>query len=98
MLDSLHYDDFTPHLNSKFQLRAGNQSWEIELVEVTDKSPSPKQEQFVLRFCAPLEAPPNQALFELEHAALGAGVMFLVPVTRDANGLHYEAVFNRPRE
>ncbi|MBI1765932.1 MAG: hypothetical protein HYR56_31390 [Acidobacteria bacterium] len=97
MLDSLHYDDFVPHLKSKFQLRAGHQTWEAELVEVTDKSPSPKQEQFALQFRAPLDAPPVQTLFEIEHASLGTGGMFLVPVHRDAHALYYEAIFNRPR-
>lgn len=97
MLDSLHCEDFAAHLNSRFQMRAGNQTWEIELVEALDKSPSPSQEQFALQFRAPLDAPPFQALFELEHATLGKGGMFLVPVTRNAQGLYYEAIFNRPR-
>lgn len=97
MLDSLHYEDFAPHLNSRFQMRAGQQTWEIELVEVTDKSPSSRQEQFALQFCAPLEAPPYQSLFELEHASLGKGSVFLVPVSRTAQGLYYEAIFNRQR-
>ncbi len=97
MLDNLHCEDFIPPVNSKFQMRVGNQTWEVELVEVTDKSPSPKQEQFALQFRAPLDAPPFQALFELKHAALGTGAMFLVPVNRDAQGLYYEAIFNRPR-
>lgn len=97
MLDSLHYEDFASHLNSRFQMRAGEQTWEIELVEVNDKSPSPKQEQFALQFRAPLDAPPYQSLFELEHATLGKGGVFLVPVSRNAQGLYYEAIFNRPR-
>jgi hypothetical protein len=97
MLDSLHYEDFVPHLNSKFQMRAGEQSWEIELVEVADRSPSPKQEQFALQFRAPLDAPPFQSLFELEHVTLGKGGVFLVPVSRNDQGLYYEAIFNRPR-
>ncbi len=97
MLDSLHYEDFAPHVNSKFQMRAGQQTWEIELVEVADRSPSPKQEQFALQFCAPQDAPAFQSLFELEHATLGKGDVFLVPVNRTAQGLYYEAIFNRPR-
>ena len=97
MLDSLHYEDFAPHVQSKFQMRAGNQVWEAELIEVTDKSSSPRQEQFALQFRAPLEAPPCQTLFELEHASLGTGGMFLVPVRRDEHALYYEAIFNRPR-
>lgn len=98
-LDSLHYEDFAPHVNSAFQVLLGEPgSIEILLASVEDKSPSPKQEQFVLTFRAPLTAPNQQGLFHLQHAALGAGVLFLVPISRSADGLIYEAVFNRPRE
>lgn len=48
MLDSLHYENFAHHLNSKFQMRAGEEAQEIELIEVTDKAPSPKREPFAL--------------------------------------------------
>jgi hypothetical protein len=97
MLDSLHYEAYAPHLNSKFQLTARGQSWELELIAVEDKSPSPRQEQFVLLFRAPLDAPPYQSIFQLEHAVLGAGALFLVPIKRDQQGVCYEATFNRVR-
>jgi hypothetical protein len=97
MLDNLHCEDYALHVNSKFQLSAGEQSWEIELLKVEDKSPSPRQEQFVLHFRAPLDAPPYQSIFRLEHAELGAGELFLVPISRDQSGLYYEAAFNRMR-
>jgi hypothetical protein len=71
---------------------------EIELISVEDKSPSPRQEQFVLTFVAPPEAPTQQNLFNIEHERLGEGVIFLVPIAKDARGLIYEAVFNRHRE
>jgi len=97
MLDNLHHEDYAPHVNSKFQMVAGEQSWEIELIEAVDKSPSPSQEQYVLLFRAPLDAPPYQSIFQLEHAELGAGALFLVPIRRDQSGLYYEASFNRMR-
>jgi hypothetical protein len=97
MLDNLHYEDYAPHVSSKFQLSARGQSWEIELVAVEDKSPSPGQEQYVLLFRAPADAPPYQSVFPLEHAKLGAGALFLVPIRHDQSGLYYEATFNRMR-
>jgi hypothetical protein len=97
MLDSLHYEDYLPQRHSKFQLAAQGESWEIELIEVQEKSPTPRQEQFVLLFRAPLNAPPFQSIFTLEHAALGQGALFLVPIRRTEEGLFYEATFNRPR-
>ena len=99
MLDSLHYEDFAPHINTRFQMQLGEAGvLEIELLSVEDKSPSPRQEQFVLTFRAPQNAPPQQGLFQLQHTALGDGTLFLVPIGRDAQGLIYEAVFNRKRE
>ena len=97
-MDNLHYDDFLPHLNSHFLMTAGEATHELELTKVTENSPSPRQEQFVLLFRAPLTAPPNQGIYALNHEQLGSGSMFLVPVSRNAEGLFYEAVFNRPIE
>jgi hypothetical protein len=98
-LDGLHYEDFAPHVNSKFRAQLGNGStMELELINVEEKSPSPRQEQFVLTFRAPSDAPPEQQIFTLQHEALGSGIMFLVPIGRDAGRLIYEAVFNRPRQ
>ena len=98
-LDTLHYDDFAPHVNTKFRVRLDDSSsMEIELINVKENSPSPLQEQFVLTFLAPHEAPPRQNLFQVEHERLGSGVIFLVPIAKDDRGLIYEAVFNRKRQ
>ena len=35
-----------------------------------------------------------QAIYRLEHAALGAMDVFLVPIGRVADGIRYEAIFN----
>jgi hypothetical protein len=99
MLDTLHYEDFAPHLNTRFQMQLNeDRTLEIELISVEDKSPSPRQEQFLLTFRAPLEAPPEQWLYQLRHERLGSGRLFLVPIARDEKGLTYEAVFNRKRK
>jgi hypothetical protein len=71
---------------------------ELELMSVTENSPSPRQEQFVLLFRAPATTLPQQGIYQVSHAQLGSGGLFLVPVRRDAEGLYYEAVFNRPIE
>lgn len=97
-LDSLHYEDFLPHVNSKFTAQLNDASTiELELTQVEEKSPSPRQEQFILTFRAPFSVPPQQQMFNLDHEQLGSGIMFLVPVGKDANGIIFEAVFNRPK-
>lgn len=51
MLDTLHYEDFAPHAHTKFRVQISEQAaMEFELISVEDKSPSPRQEQFVLTF------------------------------------------------
>jgi hypothetical protein len=98
-MDSLHFEDYLPHVNSKFTARFKNgASIELELTQVEEKSPSPRQEQFVLTFRAPLDAPREQQIFDLHHEQLGGGSLFLVPIGKDANGLIYEVVFNRPKQ
>ena len=98
-MDNLHYADFLPHLNSSFHMESRDGAVHaLELMKVTENSPSPRQEQFVLLFRAPLTALPEQSLYQLSHAELGEGALFLVPVSRDDAGLYFEAVFNRPLE
>jgi hypothetical protein len=99
MLDTLHYEDFAPHAQTKFRVQISEQAaMEFELISVEDKSPSPRQEQFVLTFRAPREAPVSQQIYPMTHERLGSGAMFLAPVGRDETGVIYEAVFNRKRE
>lgn len=99
MLDSLHYEDYARCLNTKFKAQIDETStMEIELIGVKDKSPSPRHEQFVLTFLAPVNAPVSQQIFTVHHEQLGNGTIFLVPIAKDAGGVTYEAVFNRLRQ
>ena len=99
MLDTLHYADYAPHVNTKFRLHLSpTDTVEIELAKAEEITGHPQQERFVLSFLAPPVPPIGQGLHPLEHPQLGAGGIFLVPVGLDATGLHLEAVFNRRRE
>ena len=101
MLDSLHYEDYLPHIGSKFKAPiTENLTVEFELTSVVNKPPSSHQEQFILNFRLPKSAPIRhmQFMFTLQHEVLGEGVMFLVPIEQNADSVIYEAVFNRPIE
>lgn len=101
MLDSLHYEDYLPHIGSKFKAPITETlTVEFELTSVVNKPPSPHQEQFILNFRLPKSYPIRhmQFMFTLQHETLGEGVMFLVPIEQDADFVIYEAVFNRPIE
>jgi hypothetical protein len=87
---------YAEHLNSIFHQRADDgQTVDFELVKVQAKETSPKQEEFSLIFRGPLDLPIMQGMFRLEHEKLGTEDIFLVPISRDAEGVYYEAVFNR---
>lgn len=101
MLDTLHYEDFLPHIGSKFKAPITDElTVEFELTSVENKPPSPQQEQFILHFDLSKSFPIRhvQFMFTLQHQVLGEGVMFLVPVEQNADKVTYEAVFNRPIE
>jgi hypothetical protein len=51
-------------------------------------------ESFSLLFHGPAERPLAQRMYPCAHGALGSFDLFIVPVGRDQNGFHYEAVFN----
>ncbi|NOT62860.1 MAG: hypothetical protein HOP19_21840 [Acidobacteria bacterium] len=95
-LDSLHYADYLPHLHSSFSTQFDEHTaLELELIAVEEKPAAPRQERFVLVFRAPVGAPIEQRLYEMRHAQLGHGTLFLVPTGQDEQGIYYEVVFNR---
>jgi hypothetical protein len=96
MPDVLTMDLFEGQLNTKFRMHYGDsQSADLMLIDVNDVGSSERQQQFSLVFLAPLEAPILQASYRVDHDKLGNLDLFLVPIARDAEGVRYEAIFNR---
>lgn len=89
---------FAPHQNTTFRLSQQTDdapSLDLELIEVTDKTPQGFEgEQFSLIFKAPPDAPLYQQTYTLKHEAMGDIALFLVPVGQQDDGLLYEAFFN----
>lgn len=103
MLENLTSADFKQHLHTKFRIHyEPANSIEAEMVEVSERTSPPRQERFSLLFRGPRTPLLDHATYMLEHEALGAFDLFLVPVEMDEAGIYYEAVFNRihrqPRE
>ena len=71
---------------------------DLELVEIRDfgrrATANGELSNYGLTFLARAQAPLPQAIYRLEHAALGPMDVFLVPIGRDAEGVRYEAIFN----
>jgi len=90
-------EEFSKHLNTKFRI-AGEQPLELELTEVKGYLSKPNEESGMERFSAFFYGPGDrylrQRVYTLEHEAMGAFELFLVPIARDEKGFRYEAVFN----
>jgi len=96
MLGTLPKASFAENLNTRFRaVLQDSVVVEMELIEVIDAKSTSGQEQFSLLFRAPHEAPVAQGMYRLEHDRLHTGELFLVPVSRDKEGVCYQAVFNR---
>lgn len=48
---------------------------------------------FTVTFSGPLEPQLTQATYAFEHPDVGTIPLFIVPISRDAEGMRYEAVF-----
>jgi hypothetical protein len=99
MLNEVTLDTFTPHLNTAFRLfPQGAGPVEVKLVRaemMTVGKRTPNAYSFHLRFVGPKTPRLEQQTFEIEHPEIGRLNLFLVPVAEDAEGRHYEAIFNR---
>lgn len=95
-LEDLHRDHFAEYLHSDFQVMDDpSGSFDLKLVEVNDRTKSPRQEVFALHFHGPSRHFMQQGIHRLKHSQLGEIDLFLVPVGQDLEGFQYEAVFNR---
>lgn len=60
-------------------------------VHATKASGDPRP--FTVTFSGPLDPQLDQATYAVEHPELGRFPLFIVPVSRDADGMRYEAIF-----
>ena len=82
-------------MKTTFRLHHGR--WgllDLELIDVSGLTETPRQRTFSILFRGPLERPFSQGTYRIEHSDLGTVDLFLVPVGREGDGMRYEAVFN----
>ncbi|HWO02282.1 MAG TPA: hypothetical protein VNS63_23755 [Blastocatellia bacterium] len=97
MTEFFTLETFTPHVNTTFLMHYGDsQTAELNMTSATDVGSSSRQIQISLKFQAPVSAPVAQGIYRLDHDKMGVLDMFLVPIDKDAAGVYYEAIFNRP--
>lgn len=95
----LTHEAFTQHANTKFQIPVEEDTpVELELTDVSEIKLYPKQEEFSIVFRGPLDMFLGQGVRSFTHEQMGEFELFIVPIRQDAQGIYYEAVFNRLRE
>lgn len=96
---SLTHEEFSKHANTKFHVKLDQHPpVDLDLVEVSELKVYPQQEEFTIVLRGPLEAFLDQGMRVLKHDQMGEFELFIVPVSQNAEGFYYEAVFNRIRE
>jgi hypothetical protein len=89
-LEALTAADFAPLLHEMLTITADEQSFDAQLVEVTEIPREPGlRAPFSLVFQGGPDPPLPQRIYRVEHERLGAIDIFLVPIAVD----RYEAVF-----
>ena len=102
MTDTLSISDFAPLVGAAFTIRFPDGTLELTLGAVEPhgtRAPRPdvpglRTEPFSLVFLDPLSPVLPQRIWALEHSALGASEIFLVPLGPRDGRMRYEAVFN----
>ena len=96
MFETWTQERFEEAMNSRFEIDIPNVGRQIlELISVTRHPSGPAVVAFSALFRGPLEQPFSQGTYPICHDQMGQADLFLVPVGREADGMRYEAVFNR---
>lgn len=98
MATNLTEQEFMKHVGTTFQLDFNQQVVPLNLTEVKGYLPKENEnagmERFSVFFTGPAQTKLPQAIYRLQHEAMGEFDLFLVPIGGDDKGFRYEAVFN----
>jgi hypothetical protein len=95
MLDQVTKETFEPVRGGVFEPLHDGVTLTLELSAVlgTGLKGAAMREQFSLHFRGPATPLLPQSIYRLQHQDIGVLDLFLVPISRDATGTTYEAVF-----
>lgn len=98
MLESLTCAAFVPHLHQEFSVQVDDTTaFTMELVEAAEWGTAPAVEggrlPFSLVFRGPDQVVLPQRIYRMSHPEIGTFDLFVVPISQDADGVRYEAVF-----
>lgn len=98
MSDRLELSTFEPCIGENFRIEPGEEA-PVELT-LTEARPGPWQPEgesavaYELIFRGPADPVLAQATYRMAHATLGSLDIFVVPLSSDAQGTTYQAVFS----
>lgn len=96
----LHRSRFEPLLGARLRMTAPAGDLHVVLSEIGDLIPKLEANdpnRFALLFTAARDHQPTSGIRTFTHRQLGQVALFVSPVDRGVDGLHYEAVINRSR-
>lgn len=95
MLESFTFDTFSNRVGESFRVDADGAARELQLEECTPLGGRAlERAPFSLLFLETGAADVlPQRIYPFEHDELGSFEMFIVPISHDADGARYEAVF-----
>jgi hypothetical protein len=95
---NLTHDEFSKHVGSKFQIPLADGDFNLTLAEVKAYMPGDNEESGMERFSVFFDGPADlllpQQTYLLRHEQMGEFDIFMTPISGDAKGIRYEAVFN----
>jgi len=96
---SFTHANFTTYVGQSFYVYGGEKGLRkvisVEIVDVSERKPEPKTEQFLVRFRGPHTPVLSKSVYTLEYPATADKFqLFLEPANKDATGQYYYAVFN----
>lgn len=92
-LSTIKKEDFDKYLNTNFVMHLDNQeSVTIKLVDTIDKT-TDNTEGFSLHFLGNFDTIFPQKIYTLSHDAMGEISIFIVPISKNDNGIMYESIF-----
>ena len=94
-ISELNIEDFEPHRGESFRLSANGAALELKLSEVQRLGTALRNGgAFSLIFTAPAGTPiAPQAIYPIEHPALGTLELFVVPIQPKGDSRRYEVIF-----
>ena len=93
-LEELTHETFASRIGEPFAIAEPTAlELSLEQANLGIAARDPARRPFSLVFRGPPRPLLPQRIYRLEHAALGPLEIFIVPISCDAGGAHYEAVF-----